>query len=100
MTEYKIPMVGGMVDLAEIADDIADGNNDSRAGHTPVFDNNQIFNALWNHILEEAKKAAKAQQKIFGSNEYAVGQPWSSHAERFACDQVIEAIQALKEPTT
>lgn len=30
----------------------------------------------------------------FLSEEYAVGQPLSSHQERFACNQVIEAIYA------
>ena len=46
--------------------------------------------------LEAARCIAIAEQVRDGflSEEYAVGQPLSSIQERFACNQVIEAIRA------
>ncbi|MGI9489134.1 MAG: hypothetical protein ACR2RF_25265 [Geminicoccaceae bacterium] len=47
--------------------------------------------------LEEAGQECEKQQKIFGSTEYATGQPVSSISERFACGSCAEAIRALKD---
>lgn len=44
---------------------------------------------------QAAIEAIEAQKASFASNEYAVGQPLSSFAERFACDQIAAAINAL-----
>lgn len=44
---------------------------------------------------QAAIEAIEAQKASFASNEYAVGQPLSSFAERFACDQIAAALNAL-----
>jgi hypothetical protein len=51
---------------------------------------------LRNLALEEAALIADHQQIVFRSDEYAVGQPASSWAERFACKLVAEKIRKLK----
>lgn len=43
---------------------------------------------------EACAKVAEAKAQDYLSPEYATGQPFSSHAERFACKQVAEAIRA------
>lgn len=48
---------------------------------------------------QAAIEAIEAQKASFASNEYAVGQPLSSFAERFACDQIAAAINALPAVT-
>ncbi len=44
--------------------------------------------------MEEAARICEAQQQVFLSEEYAVNQPFSSFAERFACGQCAKAIRA------
>jgi hypothetical protein len=46
---------------------------------------------------EACVKIAEDQQQAFLSPDYAVGQPMSSHAERFACGCVADAIRARNE---
>lgn len=46
--------------------------------------------------LEMAAKACERQSEVFGSTDYATGQPLSSFAERFACERCAEDIRALK----
>ena len=46
--------------------------------------------------LEEAAKIACDQEVIFGSDEYSVNQPMSSHGERFACRQIADEVRDLK----
>jgi hypothetical protein len=51
--------------------------------------------------MEEAALICEAQQKVFLSPQYAVNQPMSSFAERFACGQCAKAIRdaaGLKDP--
>lgn len=48
-------------------------------------------------VAQEKKRCVEAcenQQKIFASNQYALGQPRSSFSERFACGACITAIEA------
>ena len=52
--------------------------------------------SIRDEALEEAAKACERQQVVFASDDYAIGQPWSSHAERFACSRCFDAIRALK----
>ena len=46
---------------------------------------------------EACAKVAEATGQEFLSPEYATGQPLSSFAERFACDQVAKAIRQRNE---
>ena len=48
---------------------------------------------------EEAAKVCEDQQKVFASEEYATGQPFSSFGERFACGACAQAIRSLGETT-
>lgn len=48
--------------------------------------------------IESCIAAIENQKASFASEQYAVGQPLSSFLERFACDQCIDAITALKKP--
>jgi hypothetical protein len=52
--------------------------------------------AARNIALEEAAAVCDREQVIFGSNEYCIGQPFSSFGERFASGQCAIAIRALK----
>ena len=45
---------------------------------------------------EACAKIAETKAQDYLSPEYATGQPFSSHAERFACKQVAEAIRARR----
>jgi hypothetical protein len=45
--------------------------------------------------LEAAAKACVEQQRVFASDQYAIGQPMSSLSERFACGRCLEEIAAL-----
>lgn len=47
--------------------------------------------------LQAAAKVCENQQEVFGSDEYATGQPLSSFSERFACGRCAEEILALTE---
>ena len=47
--------------------------------------------------LEEAARVAEEVRDGFLSPEYATGQPLSSFQERFACNQVVDAIRKAKE---
>lgn len=49
--------------------------------------------ALLPLVGEEMLRIVKEQKAVFASDEYAVGQPLSSFAERFACDAIAESIQ-------
>jgi hypothetical protein len=44
-----------------------------------------------------AAEVCEEQQKVFGSDHYATGQPFSSFNERFACGACADAIRQLKE---
>jgi len=44
---------------------------------------------------ERCAGVAEQQAQEFLSPNYAVGQPWSSFSERFACDEVAKAIRSL-----
>ena len=46
--------------------------------------------------MEMAAAACERQSAVFGSTDYATGQPLSSFAERFACERCAEDIRALK----
>jgi hypothetical protein len=48
--------------------------------------------------IDSCIAAIEKQKASFASEQYAVGQPLSSFQERFACDQCIDAIAALKKP--
>lgn len=50
--------------------------------------------------IEECAQVAEAQKQAFLSPEYASNQPFGSLCERFACDQVAEAIRALSITST
>lgn len=56
----------------------------------------QAEQAAREQALEDAAIACEGKQKVFGSTEYATGQPFSSQGERFACGCCAEAIRALK----
>ena len=45
--------------------------------------------------VEEAAGVCREQAVVFGSDQYATGQPFSSFGERFACGRCEEAIRAL-----
>ena len=45
---------------------------------------------------EACATVAEAKAQDYLSPEYATGQPFSSHAERFACKQVAEAIRTRR----
>ena len=51
-----------------------------------------------NAAIDSCIAAIEKQKASFASEQYAVGQPLSSFLERFACDQCIDAITALKKP--
>jgi hypothetical protein len=51
-------------------------------------------------VIEECAQVAEAQKQQFLSTQYAANQPFGSLCERFACDQVAEAIRALALPST
>ncbi len=42
-----------------------------------------------------AAEMAEKQQAVFGSRQYATGQPASSFGERFACGRIIEQLRSL-----
>ena len=46
---------------------------------------------------EACARVAEAKAQDYLSPEYATGQPFSSHAERFACKQIAEAIRAMQK---
>jgi hypothetical protein len=48
--------------------------------------------------IESCIAVIEKQKASFASEQYAAGQPLSSFLERFACDQCINAITALKKP--
>lgn len=55
----------------------------------------------WNRRVPDNSRVIKIledQAAIFGSDEYARGQPSSSLCERFAVSQCIEAIRAMDIP--
>ena len=49
--------------------------------------------AKFQRIMEEAARICERQQEIYLSPQYAIGQPLSSFAERFACGQCAKAIR-------
>lgn len=48
--------------------------------------------------FEEAAQVCEQQSREFLSPQYAVGQPLSSFAERFACGECAKAIRARLTP--
>jgi hypothetical protein len=52
------------------------------------------YDAAYRAAMEEAARICEEQQQTFLSPEYAVNQPMSSFAERFACGQCAKAIRA------
>lgn len=53
------------------------------------------YNAARLSTVEECALVAEAQKQEFLSPQYAVNQPFGSLCERFACDEVANAIRAL-----
>jgi len=49
--------------------------------------------------IEACAQVAIAQKKTFLSEQYAANQPMGSFCERFACDEVANAIRALAHPS-
>jgi len=56
--------------------------------------------SLRSATIEECAQIAEAQKKAFLSSEYASNQPMGSFCERFACDEVANAIRALSFTST
>jgi hypothetical protein len=60
------------------------------------FEEDEVIDLILRGILAERERAAQVcekQSEIFGSDEYATGQPLSSFEERFACDECANAIR-------
>lgn len=54
----------------------------------------RAFQQAINLEREACAKVPEAKAQDYLSPQYATGQPLSSHAERFACKQIAEAIRA------
>ena len=85
-----------------LADDLVDCmDGDFTFNHTGAADLLsqallEAHNAGRAEMREKAAGACKKQAEVFGSSEYATGQPLSSFAERFACGQCETAIRSIK----
>ena len=66
----------------------------------PVVSGASAFNIAqdaFNAGLDRAAEIADEQRQAFFDPQYAIPQPIGSISERFACDQIINAIRAERE---
>lgn len=57
-------------------------------------------NADWNAAIDAALTKVREQRAVFSSDEYATPQPIGGFQERFACNSIEVAIEALRRPET
>ena len=57
-------------------------------------------NAEWNAAIDAALTKVREQRAVFSSDEYATPQPIGGFQERFACNSIEAAIEALRRPET
>lgn len=104
MVEARMPEVADKLTLARIAaakywqtgDDFDE--HAARSILSGAWDDQAYVQASLAGIdagLEMAAKACEAQRDVFGSDQYATGQPASSFGERFACGRCAEEIRGL-----